>query len=58
VVIHLPFATPTNRPKKVPMSEGNPLALVVDDEVQIRRSHEGTALVAPPVNGAGTDPAG
>jgi CheY-like chemotaxis protein len=37
VVTHLPFATPTNRPKKVPMSEGNPLALVVDDEVQIRR---------------------
>ena len=38
VSIHLPFAQrPRTNPRSVPMTEANPVVLVVDDEVQIRR---------------------
>ena len=37
VAIHLPLCTLAMRPRWAPMTEANPLVLVVDDEVQIRR---------------------
>ncbi len=37
VSIHLPFADAAEQPEAVPMTEANPVVLVVDDEVQIRR---------------------